>query len=504
MTQRHRIIIAGGGTAGWMAANLFAHHWRHLPVAITLVESEDIGTVGVGEGSTPTLKRFFQTLKLCEQDWMARCHATYKVNIKFNGWCGKPNGAYSHPFISQLDVFSERAFHVNALTRRLGLNVETAPEKFLIAGYLARKHLAPLPSHNFPFTIAYGYHFDALQLGRFLRDHAKKLGVKHIVGHIQKVQTSHSGDIASLQLKDGQSVDGDLFVDCTGFNSLLLQKALNVPFHSFKDNLFNDCAVVLPTDSLDSMPVETESTAMSNGWCWQIPLQNRTGNGYVYSAQYQTKDNAEYELRRHLGLLNSPVEARHLTMRVGQCAQHWAKNCLGLGLAQGFIEPLEATALHLVQISIERFIEEYEKGQFSSRFQQTYNQDIGNRFERVRDYIVAHYKLNGRQQSEYWIDNRNNMKLSESLLSLLDVWYRKGDIVEEIKRQGIGKHFSPTSWHCLLAGYGVFPPVALSQPTNLKEQGDLFEENDLASFFDRCSLNFEKQKRVLTARNFNC
>jgi len=498
MNQPLKIIIAGGGTAGWMAANLIAHRLKTKPVNITLIESKDIGTIGVGEGSTPTLKRFFQTLNIAEHEWMPACHATYKVNIKFNGWSGD-NSSYSHPFFSQLDLHSERAFYVNAMTRRLGLDVETTPDKFFMAGYLAKKNLAPIPSHNFPFAIEYGYHFDSAKLGEFLKHHAIKLGVKHIEGNIVSVNTAPSGAICNLQCEDGAVLEGDFFIDCTGFHSLLLQKALRVPFKSFSNNLFNDSAVVLATDALSNMPVETESTAMSNGWHWQIPLQNRTGNGYVYSQRYQDKSSAEYELRKKLNLLESDVEARHLSFRVGQCKQHWDKNCLAIGLAQGFIEPLEATALHLVQVTVEQFIKHFSKGNFTNQFQQQFNDDITERFERVRDYIVCHYKLNGRNETQYWKDNRANMQLSESLLSLLDVWYRKGDIVEEIKRQGIGQHFSTASWHCLLAGYNVFPQKALQQPASLIEEGDLFEENKLSTFFNRCSLNFEKQRILLNS-----
>lgn len=499
MNQPLRIVIAGGGTAGWMAANLLAHRFAAIPIDITLIESKDIGTIGVGEGSTPTLKRFFQTLDIAEHQWMPACHATYKVNIKFNGWSGDDNVSYSHPFFSQLDVHSERSFYVNALTRRLGLDVETTPDRFFMGGYLAKKNLAPIPSHNFPFAIEYGYHFDSHKLSEFLKQHAKRLGVEHIEGNIASVGTSVSGAISHLTCKDGQVLKGDFFIDCTGFSSLLLQKTLNVPFTSFNNNLFNDSAVVLATPAIDHMPVETESSTMSNGWCWQIPLRNRTGNGYVYSQQYQDKDKAEYELRNKLNLLDSDVEARHLTMRVGQCEQHWVKNCLAVGLSQGFIEPLEATALHLVQITIEQFATYYAKGNYTEKYQQHFNSDMTERFERIRDYIVCHYKLNGRTDSQYWTDNRENMQLSESLLSLLDVWYRKGDIVQEIKRQDIGKHFSAASWHCLLAGYRVFPQIAQHQPASLEEQGDLFEENKLSTFFNRCSLNFEKQKTLFTS-----
>ncbi len=353
----HRIIIAGGGTAGWMAANLMAHAWRDKPVTITLVESADIPTVGVGEGSTPTLKRFFSDLGIAEQDWMPACNATYKVNIRFRDW-SPASGVkeYSHPFISQPDTFTERAFHVNCHTRRLSLDVNTTPDDFLLNGWLARAQRAPVAPENFPFRMEYGYHFDSALLGRYLTTHAKSLGVERITGNIEAITRHNNGDICGLQLDDGRLISGDFFIDCTGFRSLLLQQTLNVGFDSFSDNLFNDSAVVLPTPAADSLPVETVSTALSAGWAWSIPLTQRTGNGYVYSSAHISSDQAETELRQHLGLRDNDGDARFLSMRVGQVKEHWHRNCLALGLSQGFIEPLEATALHLVQLTTEFFI----------------------------------------------------------------------------------------------------------------------------------------------------
>ncbi|MCU7555591.1 tryptophan 7-halogenase [Alteromonas sp. ASW11-19] len=495
MSEPMHMVIVGGGTAGWMAANLFAHHLADQRVRISLIESPDLGTIGVGEGSTPTLKRFFNDLGIAESEWMPACHATYKVNIRFAGWSPQMGVAeYSHPFISQLDTFSERPFHVNSRTRRLGLDVETTPEKFLFNGYLANRGLAPVTPDNFPFRIEYGYHFDSGKLGEFLRTRAVANQVEHIQANITEVITAPSKDIQTLQLADGRRIEGDFFVDCSGFRSLLLQNTLKVPFRSFKENLFNGAAVVLPTPAMEKPPVETRATALSNGWTWQIPLTNRTGNGYVYSTDYLDKDSAETELRRHLGLLDSDVEARFLNMRVGQTEQAWSHNCLGLGLSQGFIEPLEATALHLVQLGIEIFIDKFTAGELSPQYRDEYNAIISERFERVRDYIVGHYKLNTRDDSAYWRDNRNNMALSESLLQLLDVWYRKGDLTQEIQRQQLESHFGATSWHCMLAGYGIFPPVAPNQPGT----GDLLEENGLPRFFEGCALNFQSHTDVLT------
>ena len=493
MNRPMNIVIAGGGTAGWMAANYFAHKWPSDKVKVTLVESPDIGIIGVGEGSTPTLKRFFEELKIKESDWMPKCNATYKVSIQFNDW--SPSSGvkhYRHPFISQTDTFTQRAFEVNCRTRRLGLDTHVTPEDFLLNGVLAKQNKAPITPDNFPFRMEYGYHFDSALLGNYLRDVAVEKGVTHISAVISDVVLHLSGDISHLVTEKG-NIEGDFFVDCTGFSSHLLQQTLGVKFNSYSDNLFNDSAVVLPTHAYETIPVETQSTALSNGWCWSIPLQNRTGNGYVYSASHLTKDKAEEELRRHLGLENSNVEARHLKMKVGQVAQHWQKNCLALGLSQGFMEPLEATALHLVQICIEYFSDTFEKSGFSSKGSAAYNAFAKARFDRVRDYIVAHYKLNTRDDSEYWRANRNNMVLSDSLKSLISTWFQREDLTSEINRQNIGMHWDSVSWHCLFAGYGAFPPLEQNQPG----RGDLYSEQKIERFIQGCALNFNHHNNVL-------
>lgn len=494
MQKPIKIVILGGGTAGWMAANLFAKKWPSSKVHVTLIESPDVGIVGVGEGSTPTLKRFFDIIDVNESDWMPRCNATYKLNIRFHGW--SPDSGienYSHPFISQLDTFTQRVFFVNCRTRRLGLKTHTYPEDFLINGVLAQQGKGPITPANFPFRMEYGYHFDSALLGEFLAETAIHSGTVHKQAKIVEVKKNENGDIASLVSDSGEHFAADLFVDCSGFSSLLMQKSLGVTFNSYKSNLFNDSAVVMPTQISQIIPVETKATALSNGWCWKIPLTNRFGNGYVYSSGFISDDQAETELRQHLACLDSSQEARHLKMKVGQLSTHWEKNCIGLGLSQGFIEPLEATALHLVQICIELFISQFEEGRFTAKHREEYNRKVTERFERVRDYIVTHYKLNTRNDSEYWKANRNNDQLSDSLIQLLEVWYKRGDLEAEIDRQQLSTHFDPISWHCLLAGYGAFPPLAAKQPG----KGDLYHEQDVKHFIEGCSLNFSAHQQNL-------
>ncbi|MCU4675494.1 tryptophan 7-halogenase [Catenovulum sp. 2E275] len=485
--NKKKLVILGGGTAGWMAANLFSKHLsEHFQ--IILIESPEIGIVGVGEGSTPSLKRFFENLEIEEADWMPKCNATYKLNIRFSGWSPQSGiTEYSHPFMSQVDLFTKKAFYTNCLTRRLGLNVHTNPEDFFLNGILAKQKKSPIAGINFPFTVEYGYHFDSQLLGNYLAEYAKTQGVKHYQQKVVDVVQSPNGNITKLILDSGLHLEADFFIDCSGFASVLMQKTLNVPFKSFNDNLFNDSAVVMPSQITDKVPVETLSTALSNGWAWKIPLTNRYGNGYVYSSSFLSKDKAELELIKLVGSSGDKQKIRHLKMKVGQLKKHWQNNCLALGLSQGFIEPLEATALHLVQVSIELFIQYFKDGGFSNEFQTSYNEKISERFERVRDYIVAHYKLNTRSDSHYWQANRENLHLSDSLRHILDVWYRRGNLELEIERQKLETHFNAASWHCLLSGYGVYPKLAPNQPG----KGDLYLDENIQSFLTRCAMNFK-------------
>jgi 2-polyprenyl-6-methoxyphenol hydroxylase-like FAD-dependent oxidoreductase len=536
----HNIVILGGGTAGWMTANLMATAWQTQlnsgQLSITLIESPAIGIIGVGEGSTPQLKTFFDTIGVAEKDWMPACNATYKNGILFKNWSTRPGFTrYFHPFTSIIDAHTAPAFVHNSHFKRQGYDIDSHVDRFFLSAALAEQQKAPIGRENFPFDISYGYHFDAVLMGKYLGKVASSKGVKHVVAKVEQVILSKSGDISQLLLDNGGTVSADLFVDCSGFESLLLQKTLQVPFVSFKENLFNDRAVTIatprpPNQKLNS---QTISTAMKYGWAWDIPLTNRTGNGYVYSSQFCSAEQAEQELRDKLGLTNSDIKANHLSMKVGRVTEHWHRNCLAVGLSQGFIEPLEATALHFVQETIEGFIAAYNasftigydntssqntnannthfgtglhsqgeisQGEISQQVtphKNQFNQKMNNRFDGIRDYIVGHYRLSNRTDTEYWRLNSENPNISNNLKKIVQAWLHGQDLNKAFVEGKINSFYPPVSWHALLAGYGVFPET--NQQLAHSSQAHKYDLNHIDQFIQRSALNYDDHQVFLSA-----
>lgn len=515
--KKTRFVILGGGTAGWMAACLLARAWPHELVDVTLVESPDIGIIGVGEGSTPQMRGFFDQLGLAESNWMAQCNATYKVGIGFKGWSDRAGyGQYFHPFYSQLDNLHSPAFFYHCLARRTGRNVPAHPDDFYLAAQLAKQNRNPIAPENFPFAPAYGYHFDAHKVGAVLGEFAQDdLGVQHVEAHIDHVTRHENGDISALVTDKGEAITGDYFIDASGFGGFLIGKTLDERFISFGNNLYNDSAVVMPTphDNPDApFAPATQSFALSAGWAWAIPLTNRIGHGYVYSSAHISTDQAEAELRDHLaknfGANIKETEARHLKMRVGRRENSWVKNVLAIGLAQGFLEPLEATALHITQSTIEGFIRALKTEQniersmpIADNARDEFNHNIASRYEGIRDYIVAHYKLNQRTDAEsmdYWRSLSQNHDLSDSLKAILTCWYRGQDMVSHLRDNRLELYYNSDSWHCLFAGYGIFPDDSKLQPP-----GDDITRHDLDQIKEtlrRCALNFAAHMPHINSR----
>ena len=492
------IVILGGGTAGWIAANLLATHWGDRGIEITLVESPDIGIIGVGEGSTPPLKTFLEIIGTQESDWMPRCDATYKVGITFRNWSTKPGfDEYFHPFLCQADEMIVPAFFHNSFLRRQGVDLDGHPSQFFIEWELAQQRLAPVAPPNFPFEMGYGYHFNSGLLGQFLQEWAAKKGVKYRQATVTDVVLKENGYIDYLGTDSEERIKADFYVDSTGFRSRLLQEALGVPFESCEEVLFNDSAVVFPTDPDENPEPQTISTALRYGWAWKIPLTSRFGNGYVYSSKYVDDDEAEKEFREHLGLGDADIEARRLRFKVGRVREHWFRNCLAVGLSQGFIEPLEATALDMVQETVVRFIEAANNGDFTDQFRDDFNARISRRFDAVRDYIVCHYRINSRTDTDYWRDAGSNEKISQSLREILTSWVQGKNITDELERQNLDAYFPNVSWNCLLAGKGIYPTAEQVRPGN--ELAHKYSLEDIARFRKGCALNFRPHSEQLAA-----
>lgn len=449
------IVIVGGGTAGWMTANLMMHHWQDLGVNITLIESSEIGTIGVGEGSTPFLRYFFETLGIQEKQWMPLCDATFKCGIGFPDWCNhEGNKHYFHPFYNEIDNQTAVDFMQSCQHRRQGFDTPCLPDDYFATAHLAYQNKAPYDAAKKPIGVDYGYHFDAAKLGAFMAQHAIKLGVERIIDTVDTVY-KNAESIRSIETKNHGQFDADLFIDCSGLSGLLIQQTLSEKLISYQDYLPNNRAVAIGTshDEINGLGSYTVSKGLSAGWMWQIPLQSRVGNGYVYSDKYLTNEQAEQELRQALNNYDSP--ALHLKWTPGRIENHWKANCLAVGMSQGFLEPLEAPMLNLVQQTVELFIEKCSTS--SEQQKKQYNLTINNLVDGTRDYLQAHYATNSRTDSQYWNDNRNNQHRSSALNGILTSWLSQSNF-----EMGLADHqdvlvYGKTSWYCLLAGMSYFP-----------------------------------------------
>lgn len=467
------ILIVGGGTAGWMAANALIEAWPSAH--ITLIESDDIGTIGVGEGSTPYLRHFMQRIGCQEDAWMNACDATFKTGISFVDWSRTPDATqYFHPFFSPVDVKPASGFFHNCHLRRRGKAADARPDPFFLSWHLCQQQRRPTAAPALGVDSDYGYHFDAGKLAVVLRQQAIRKGLQHKRGTVRQVFIHPNGDIAAVDTEQYGRLAADFFIDCTGFSSLLLGKTLAVPYHDYSHQLLNNAAVALPSEALNASNryPQTRSVALSAGWMWQIPLTHRTGNGYVYSQAFLSADEAEYELRKALGAsVNEQAEARHLRMRVGRHEAHWHQNCLAVGLSQGFIEPLEATALMLVQFTLEKFIETAVNPLAQAKF----NATINHLFDGVRDYIVGHYVLNNRHGEAYW-DAARSVSLPPVLARLMECWDSAEDFDACLHQLAPSLVYLRPSWYCLLAGMGRFPAIT--------EQGDAAPVAPVNAYFN--------------------
>ena len=489
------IAIVGGGAAGWMTALLLSTSRFGARLKVTVIEAPAADVLGVGEGSTPWLRGFFDSLGIDESEWMPACNATYKSGTTFDGWCTRPGyESYFHPFPSMLDKLTMPQFLRNVHARLNGADVQAHPDRFFMSRRIAVEGLAPRSAHEFPFDVGYGYHVDAALLGAFLQAKALQRGVVHLVRPLHSAILDERGDIRSLELEGGGSLAADFFIDCSGVDALLIGKALETPYISFANALFNDAAIAMPTPHGDGpLMSQTVATGLEHGWAWKMPLATRLDHGYVYSSAHLSADAAETELRAHLGLLDADVRVHHLKLRMGRHAKHWNRNCVAIGQAQGFIDPLEATSLLSVQRAAASFVDVLERGDLGEAAQAAFNDGLDACVDGERDYIVTHYKSNTRTDTDYWRANAANNALSEPLQVLLRTWLAAQPIAPGIENGSIGTGYPALSWYCLLAGVGLFPEVDPARAA----QGSGGDLAGIADLIERSALNFPEHRARL-------
>ncbi|MXO90878.1 tryptophan halogenase family protein [Pontixanthobacter aquaemixtae] len=447
-----KIVIVGGGTAGWMTAAALSKLKSGHNVEITLIESEQIGTVGVGEATIPPFVDFNQLLEIDEREMLAAVQGTFKLGIQFANW-GKIGESYLHPFGNYGYEIDGLSFHsIWHSCQQRGdkrpiqvFNIETMAAHFGKFARTADYQREDLPPMN------YAYHIDATRYAGFLRAYAEARGVVRREGRVADVTLNNeSGFVETVTMNDGETVAGDLFVDCSGFRGLLIEQALETGYDDWTRFLPCDRAVALPCNRDDGSPPHpyTKATAHSAGWQWRVPLQHRNGNGHVYCSQFMEDDEAHDILVANLA--GKPTaEPNFLRFVTGRRKKFWNKNVVALGLAAGFMEPLESTSIHLINTGINKLIALLSLDGVTQAQEDAFNRFTTKEYERIRDFLVLHYNATSRDDSEFWNYCRT-MEVPDSLTEKVELFRLNGQIFREEDEL-----FTETSWAAVMMGQGI-------------------------------------------------
>ena len=454
-----KIAIVGGGTAGWMAAAALGKVLGPDYAEITLVESEEIGTVGVGEATIPQLRLFNRMLGLDEDEFVRRTKGTFKLGIQFRDW-GRIGETYFHPFGPFGVDMKGVSFHAYWLRlNQLGDAPPITDYSLQSVAAAQGKFMRPIDAGPSPLSrIAYAFHFDAGLYAAWLREHAEASGVRRVEGRIVDVALrGDDGFVESVRTDKDQTIEADLFIDCSGFRGLLIEGALQTGYDDWTHWLPCDRAVAVPCARVENPTPYTRSTARPAGWQWRIPLQHRTGNGYVYSSRHIDDDAAAADILSQLD--GAPLaDPRVLRFVTGRRKKAWNRNVVALGLASGFIEPLESTSIHMVQSGIANLLAMFPTLRFEQAEIDRYNRVVAYEAERIRDFIILHYNANQRDDSPLWRECRE-MKLPDSLVEKYDIFRSRGRIFRENEEL-----FNDTSWFAVMIGQNIrperFDPVA--------------------------------------------
>ena len=439
-----KVVIAGGGTAGWVAAAALIKQLGKL-IDVVLIESDQIGTVGVGEATIPPMRVFHSLLGIDEQEFMRETEAVFKLGIKFRNW-GQLGDEYIHPFgTTGQGSFLADFQHFWLHGKSKGINAEFGDYSLEIQAAKANKFATS--KNN---TINFAYHLDATRYAQFLRKFSEKLGVKRIEGKIQQVQQHSDGDIKALLLESGEVVVGDLFIDCTGFHGLLIDKTLKVPYEDWTHWLPCDGAIAIQTESVEPPKPYVTCTAHGAGWQWHIPLQHRVGNGNVFCSQFMSDDQAiEYITNNVKGkIITKP---RVIKYKTGRRKVFWDRNCIALGLSSGFVEPLESTSIYMFMNGIVRLMKMFPFNGVTQTSIDEYNQQSIAELENIRDFIILHYHATSREDSEFWRYCKY-MSVPDSLSHRIEMFRDNA-----LAFQGERELFRLESWTHVMLGQGIMP-----------------------------------------------
>ena len=471
--RKQRVVILGGGTSGWMAAAALI---RLLPHACTvrLIESAEIGIVGVGEATLPHLRTFVEMLGIDEADFMKATHATFKLGVDFRDF-GKVGDRYLHPFGSFGTALNGVHFH-HYWRRKLAEGCEDDLFAYSIANVMAAadRFVPPSTDTNSPLsTYSYAYQFDATRFGPYLRDYCLARGVERTEGKVIDVELDpDSGDVAALRMESGDRHEADLFIDCSGFVGLLIGRTLGAEWEDWSHWLPCDRAVALPCVSPPgAIEPYTRATAMAAGWRWRIPLQHRVGNGYVYSSAHISDEAAADAIVA--AVEGEPLaEPRLLRFRAGRRKQSWVGNVVSVGLASGFLEPLESTSIYLTQAAVMRLVELFPLGRIRDSDRTEFNRLVDFEYDRVRDFLILHYHATTRSDSSFW-DHVRTMSVPDSLAVKIELFRHSG----RIHKYSQGLFFEP-SWLAVYVGQGIIPQ-------SWDQRADTLRPDQLASALDK-------------------
>ncbi|MFT5774416.1 tryptophan halogenase family protein [Hyphomonas sp.] len=474
-----KIVIVGGGTAGWMCAGALSKLTRHGLAKVTLIESEQIGTVGVGEATIPPIMDFNRLLEIDEATFLSKTQGTFKLGIQFENW-GRKGDKYFHPFGNYGYAIDGISFHqiwekYKRAGKSLSLDayspscVAARHSKFAITGANHRPDLPP---------INYAYQFDATRYAKFLREYSEARGIVRREGIVTDVAlAADSGNVESVKMQDGTLIEGDLFIDCSGFRGLLIEQTLKTGYDDWSHWLPCDRAVALPCEKADDATPYTRAIAHDAGWQWRIPLQHRTGNGHVYCSSFLTDDEALKTLQNNLDGTPS-ADPNFLRFTTGRRKKFWNKNVVALGLSAGFMEPLESTSLHLVQTAISKLVALLTQGGISPRQIDAFNRLTHKEYERIRDFLILHYKATSRDDTPFWNYCRT-MDIPESLSEKIEIFKSNGQVFREEDEL-----FTETSWVAVFQGQHI-------EPQSHNPMVDAFKEPDLFHEFSEVARSIE-------------